>query len=59
MIKKNEHLYGLLCMTLSLNPMRVEETVHSNMKEKYNEQMQKMIKGLGFPSFFSLVSFFC
>lgn len=44
-LKKNEQMYGLLAISLSLCPQRVDENVHSFLREKYSDKMQRMQKG--------------
>ena len=43
-LKKNEQMYALLAIGLSLCPQEqlVEETVQSQLKEKYGEKMNRM-----------------
>lgn len=43
-LKKNEQMYALLAICLSLCPQEqlVEETVQSQLKEKYGEKMNRM-----------------
>lgn len=45
MLKKNEQMYALLSICQSLCPQRVDENVHSYLKEKYSEKSQRMQKG--------------
>jgi translation initiation factor 3 subunit L len=44
-IKKSEQMYGLLAICLSLCPQRVDETVHTTLREKYSDKMVRMQKG--------------
>lgn len=43
--KKNEQMYGLLAICLSLSPQRVDENVHTLLREKYSDKMLKMQRG--------------
>jgi len=43
--KKTEKMYGLLAICISLCPQRVEESVHTILREKYSDKMLKMQKG--------------
>jgi len=45
LMKKNEQMYGLLAICLSLCPQRVDESVHALLREKYSDKMTKMQKG--------------
>lgn len=45
MLKKNEQMYALLSMCQALCPQRVDENVHTYLKEKYSEKTQRMQKG--------------
>jgi len=44
-MKKNEQMFGLLSICLSLCPQRVDENIHTVLKDKYTDKMQKMQKG--------------
>jgi len=44
-LKKNEQMCGLLAMCLSLCPQRVDENVHTFLREKYSDKIQRMQKG--------------
>jgi len=44
-LKKNEQMYGLLAICLSLSPQRVEETVHTLLRDKFADKILKMQKG--------------
>jgi len=44
-IKKNEQMYGLLAICLSLCPQRVDENVHGLLRDKYSDKMQRMQRG--------------
>ena len=35
----------LLALCLVLHPMRIDESVHSGLKEKFGDKMQRMQKG--------------
>jgi len=43
--KQNEQMYTLLSMCLVLHPMRIDETVHSQLREKHGDKMLRMAKG--------------
>jgi len=43
--KKNEQMYGLLAICLSLCPQRVDENVHTLVRDKYSDKMLKMQRG--------------
>ena len=43
--KQNDQMYTLLSICLVLHPMRIDETVHSQLREKYSDKMLRMQKG--------------
>lgn len=43
--KTNDQMYTLLSMCLVLYPMRIDESVHSHLREKYQDKMNKMQRG--------------
>lgn len=43
--KKMDQMYALLAMCVSLCPTRLDESVHSQLRERYGEQISKMQKG--------------
>ncbi|XP_064619382.1 eukaryotic translation initiation factor 3 subunit L-like [Lineus longissimus] len=43
--KQNEQMYILLSICLVLHPMRIDESVHSQLREKHGDRMLKMQKG--------------
>ncbi|GFO02337.1 eukaryotic translation initiation factor 3 subunit l [Plakobranchus ocellatus] len=43
--KTNDQMYTLLSMCLVLYPMRIDESVHSHLREKYQDKMNRMQKG--------------
>lgn len=45
MNKQNEQMYILLSICLVLHPMRIDESVHSQLREKHGDRMLKMQKG--------------
>ncbi|XP_022105099.1 eukaryotic translation initiation factor 3 subunit L-like [Acanthaster planci] len=46
LIKKiNEQIYTLLGIALTLHPMRIDESVHMQLKEKMGDKLTKMQKG--------------
>ncbi|KAJ1553301.1 Eukaryotic translation initiation factor 3 subunit L [Cladochytrium tenue] len=42
--KKSEQMYALLAICVSLSPQRLDENVHTLLREKYGEHMNKMQK---------------
>lgn len=44
-MKRNEQMYAMLSMAVSLFPTRIDDHVHSNLREKYGERMLKMQVG--------------
>ncbi|CAH1793502.1 unnamed protein product [Owenia fusiformis] len=43
--KQNEQMYTLLAICLTLHPMRIDESVHSQLREKFGDRMLRMQKG--------------
>ncbi|KAJ2678032.1 hypothetical protein GGI25_002675 [Coemansia spiralis] len=43
--KKAEQMYALLAIAVSLSPVRVDENIHSYLREKYGDQQHKMQRG--------------
>ncbi|XP_023929975.1 eukaryotic translation initiation factor 3 subunit L-like [Lingula anatina] len=43
--KQNEQMYTLLAICLVLHPMRIDESVHTQLREKFGDRMLKMQKG--------------
>ncbi|KAL5019120.1 hypothetical protein ScPMuIL_004842 [Solemya velum] len=43
--KMNEKMYTLLAICLVLHPMRIDESVHSQLREKFADKMLRMQKG--------------
>ncbi|BFZ03287.1 hypothetical protein BsWGS_06326 [Bradybaena similaris] len=43
--KMNDKMYTLLSICLVLYPMRIDESVHSHLREKYQDKMNRMQKG--------------
>ena len=43
--KQNEQMYTLLAMCLVLHPMRIDESIHSQLREKFGDRMLRMQKG--------------
>eukprot|EP01118_Nematostelium_gracile_P019298 TRINITY_DN8905_c0_g1_i1.p1 TRINITY_DN8905_c0_g1~~TRINITY_DN8905_c0_g1_i1.p1 ORF type:complete len:493 (+),score=96.24 TRINITY_DN8905_c0_g1_i1:95-1573(+) len=43
--KKNDQMYGLLAICLSLGPQRVDENVNTLLREKHGDKMIKMQRG--------------
>ncbi|EDO38083.1 predicted protein [Nematostella vectensis] len=44
-MKKNDQMYNLLAIALTLCPQQLDENVHSQLREKCTEKMQKLQKG--------------
>merc|ERR1711865_476452 len=44
-VKKNEQMFALLAILVSLCPYRLEENLQSLLREKYDEKIQRMLKG--------------
>lgn len=44
-VKKNDQMYALLAISLSLCPQRVDENIHTTLREKYGEKTMKMQRG--------------
>lgn len=59
--KKNEQLYGLLSICLTLCPQRVDENIQAVLREKYSDKMLRMQRGddQSLPSFEELFTFCC
>jgi len=45
MIKKSEHMYGLLAMCVTLSPQRIDENIHQNMREKLGDKLARLQRG--------------
>ncbi|XP_022317816.2 eukaryotic translation initiation factor 3 subunit L-like [Crassostrea virginica] len=43
--KMNDKMYTLLAICLVLHPMRIDESVHSQLREKFQDKMLRMQKG--------------
>ncbi|KAJ1673106.1 hypothetical protein EV182_005877, partial [Spiromyces aspiralis] len=43
--KRVDQMYALLAICNSLSPSRIDEGVHSQLREKYGEQQHKMLRG--------------
>ncbi|KAJ3008534.1 hypothetical protein HKX48_008485 [Thoreauomyces humboldtii] len=58
--KKSEQMYALLTMCVALSPQRIDENVHTSMREKYGDQSLKLQKGEeGIATFEELFNFAC
>ncbi|KAJ3300164.1 Eukaryotic translation initiation factor 3 subunit L [Borealophlyctis nickersoniae] len=58
--KKSEQMYALLSMSVALSPQRIDENVHTLMREKYGDQLTKMQRGEeGLAVFEELFNFAC
>ncbi|EIE77654.1 hypothetical protein G6F46_004206 [Rhizopus delemar] len=44
-IKKGDQMYSLLAICIALCPTRLDENIHSQLREKHGEQLYKMQKG--------------
>lgn len=61
-LKKNEQMYALLATTLSLCPAaqkNLEETINSQLREKYGEKITKMVRGGADGTFEELFTYAC
>ncbi|CAC5402174.1 EIF3L [Mytilus coruscus] len=56
--KMNDKMYTLLAICLVLHPMRIDESVHSQLREKFADKMLRMQKG-DIEEFTSNFSFAC
>lgn len=45
LMKRNEQMYAMLSIAVSLFPQRIDDHVHSNLREKYGDRMLKMQRG--------------
>ncbi|KAJ2827756.1 hypothetical protein FBU31_003089 [Coemansia sp. 'formosensis'] len=43
--KKVEQMYALLAVAVSLSPVRVDENIHAQLREKYGDQQHKIQRG--------------
>ncbi|OMH84171.1 Eukaryotic translation initiation factor 3 subunit L [Zancudomyces culisetae] len=43
--KKADQMYALMAICLALSPTRVDEQIHSHLREKYGEQQSRMQRG--------------
>ncbi|GMM34818.1 hypothetical protein DASC09_021430 [Saccharomycopsis crataegensis] len=43
--KKSEQMYALLTILIGLCPTRIDDVLHNNLKEKFSEQLSKIVKG--------------
>jgi translation initiation factor 3 subunit L len=44
-LKKNEQMYALLAIAVSLCPQRIDENVHTVLRDKYSDKMVRMQRG--------------
>ncbi|XP_016109970.1 eukaryotic translation initiation factor 3 subunit L-like [Sinocyclocheilus grahami] len=44
--KQNEQMHGLLAIALTMYPMRIDESIHTQLREKYGDKMLRMQKGI-------------
>merc|ERR1711964_537886 len=57
--KQNEQMHGLLAIALTMYPMRIDESLHTTLREKnYAEKMNKMSRG-ELPEFEACFTFSC
>jgi translation initiation factor 3 subunit L len=45
--KQNDQMFVLLTVCLVLHPICIDETIYSQLREKYTDRMLKMQKGYG------------
>lgn len=43
--KKNEQMYALIAICVSFHPTRLDDTIHSALREKYGDQLLKLQRG--------------
>ena len=43
--KKGEQMFALLAICLALSPARVDDQLHATLRERYNDQQQRMARG--------------
>ncbi len=43
--RKSEQMYALLAICVALNPTRLDDSLHSGIREKYSEQFSKLQRG--------------
>eukprot|EP00013_Stygamoeba_regulata_P021602 CAMPEP_0177648354 /NCGR_PEP_ID=MMETSP0447-20121125/10783_1 /TAXON_ID=0 /ORGANISM="Stygamoeba regulata, Strain BSH-02190019" /LENGTH=549 /DNA_ID=CAMNT_0019150989 /DNA_START=24 /DNA_END=1673 /DNA_ORIENTATION=+ len=43
--KKSEQMYAILAIAVSLCPQRIDENVHTSLRDKYNDKMSRMMRG--------------
>jgi len=43
--KKNEQMYALIAICVALHPTRLDDTIHTALREKYGDQLLKLQKG--------------
>ncbi|KAJ5408055.1 Eukaryotic translation initiation factor 3 subunit L [Penicillium cosmopolitanum] len=43
--KKNDQMYALIAICVALHPTRLDDTIHSAVREKYGEQFYRMQRG--------------
>jgi len=58
MMKKNEQMYSLLAIGVALCPQRIDENVHTTLRDKCGEQLNRIQRG-EFNVFKDLFSFAC
>ncbi|KAG9344451.1 hypothetical protein JZ751_011121 [Albula glossodonta] len=56
--KQNDQMHGLLAIALTMYPMRIDESIHTQLREKYGDKMLRMQKG-DLQVFEELFSFAC
>jgi translation initiation factor 3 subunit L len=43
--KKNDQMYALIAICVAFNPTRLDDTIHTALREKYGEQFNRMQRG--------------
>ncbi|PLN79705.1 putative eukaryotic translation initiation factor 3 subunit EifCl [Aspergillus taichungensis] len=43
--KKNDQMYALIAICVALQPTRLDDTIHSALREKYGEQLHRLQQG--------------
>ncbi|KAB8233351.1 hypothetical protein ETB97_011628 [Aspergillus alliaceus] len=43
--KKNDQMYALIAICVALHPTRLDDTIHSALREKYGEQLNRLQRG--------------
>uniref|UniRef100_UPI00358F99DF eukaryotic translation initiation factor 3 subunit L n=1 Tax=Myxine glutinosa TaxID=7769 RepID=UPI00358F99DF len=56
--KQNEQVFGLLALSLALYPMRVDESIHTQLREKLGDKLLRLQKG-DLPLFEEMFTYAC